>query len=64
MDQKRKDGVNEINKLINQIIQDDNSSMSEKLARLQDMEQIRALMNSYFDKAIEEERQDEQKEVE
>jgi len=28
--------------------------MTEKLARLQDMEQIRALMNSYFEKAIEE----------
>lgn len=50
MDQKRKEGVNEINKIINQIVQDDDISVQEKVARLQDMEQIRQYMHSYFEK--------------
>lgn len=55
MDAKRKEGVNEINKIINQIVQDEEISIQEKVAKLQDMEQIRAYMVSYFEKKEEQE---------
>ncbi len=49
MDQKRKEGVNAINQKVNFIIADESIQASEKLARLQDSEQIRQFMVAYFD---------------
>ena len=34
MDQKRKDGVNEINRIVSGIVQDEDLSIQEKVARL------------------------------
>lgn len=47
--------MNEIKKKLNQIINDDSISLGEKLARLQDTEQIRAFMVAYFNPPKEEE---------
>ena len=55
MDQKRKEGSNEINKIVQAIIADDSITMQEKIARLQDTETIRALMNQFFNKPQEDE---------
>lgn len=42
----------DIKKKLGYIINDDNISLSDKLVRLQDTEQIRALMIAYFTPAV------------
>jgi len=55
MDTKRKEGVSEVNKKLNLIILDEEISIQEKVARLQEVDQIRNYMNAYFDKEEEKE---------
>ena len=49
MDLKRKDGMNKINKRLNEIIADESLPLAERLNRLQDSEQIRAYMSAHFE---------------
>jgi len=49
MDVKRKDGMKEVKKKLNLILENDEISLTDKIERLQDTEQIRAFILAYFD---------------
>ena len=49
MDVKRKDGMKEVKKKLNLILENDEISLNDKIERLQDTEQIRAFILAYFD---------------
>lgn len=48
MDVKRKDGMKELKKKLNLILENDEISLNDKIERLQDTEQIRAFIFAYF----------------
>ena len=49
MDLKRKEGIKEVKSKLALIVDNEAITLSVKIERLQDTEQIRAFINSYFE---------------